>query len=127
MRKSTRFILIGILVACGVLLLIETKNHGLSHLYDDVLYDNYSHYLPCDQLPTVAEVEAAMAEHTDVIARIEQISPSNVVIALSEYGDTCPGKADILIHYPGHQSRLEIEEILGGKTFFGIPCRFQNW
>jgi hypothetical protein len=51
----------------------------------------------------------------------------SVMVSLGDYGVTCPGKADILIQYPSHQSRLEIEAILGGKTFFGIPCRFQNW
>jgi hypothetical protein len=33
----------------------------------------------------------------------------------------------VVIYYPGHSQRVEIERILGGKTFFGLPARWRNW
>lgn len=36
------------------------------------------------------------------------------------------GKGDIEISYGAHQSRVIIEKIIGGDTFFGIPYRLRN-
>lgn len=131
MKLSKKFVLIAILslilVLLGVFLVVEAQGHWLRHLVDDVLYDNYDHYLPCAQLPDLALVEEVLAAHGALITQLEQLSPGNVMIELDDLADTCPGKADIVIYYPSHAIRLEIENILGGKTFFGIPCRWRNW
>jgi hypothetical protein len=130
MRKKTiLLIILGslIIISCAVVLIMEFANRSLSHFVDEVIYNDYNHYLPCDKLPTSEEVNTVMLAHADVITRIEALSPGNVVVALEEYGEICPTKADIRIYYPSRQVREQIEDILGGKTFFNIPCRFHNW
>ena len=39
----------------------------------------------------------------------------------------CPGthRADLIISYPGHSQRIEIERLPGGKSFFGLPVRWR--
>lgn len=130
MKKRHIILLIflaGLLTICIALVLIEFQTKIIRHYIDDILYDNYDHYLSCEKLPTVSEVEAALSAHQDVIQRIEGMNPGQVIVEMEIYEVKCPGKADLIIHYPSHQNQLEIEEILGGKTFFGIPCRWQNW
>lgn len=116
-----------LLLLVAVILILEAETNIIKHTIDDRLYDNYNHYLACNELPTVGVVELALNQHQDTVRQIEEVSPDNVVVSLERYENDCKGKADILINYPSHDSRLAIEKILGGKTFFGIPCRFRNW
>ena len=116
-----------LLILVAVILILEVETNFIKHTIDDRLYDNYNHYLACEELPTVNVVELALSQHQNTVRQIEELSPGNVVVSLNPYENDCKGKADILIHYPSHESRLAIEKILGGKTFFGIPCRFRNW
>lgn len=37
-------------------LLLEMKTHLLRRAYDDLVLDNWSHYLPCEKLPAEAEI-----------------------------------------------------------------------
>ena len=90
---------------------------------DNFIYDNKNHYLPCEKLPSEAEVRKIVQEHQDVISAIEQVNPGFVGVELSP---SCAGKADLLIWYASHADRLEIEKIIGGDTFFGIPFRLNN-
>jgi hypothetical protein len=39
---------------------------------------------------------------------------------------SCQGRADILFWYVSHQDRLEIKELIGSETFFGVPYRLEN-
>jgi hypothetical protein len=43
--------------------------------------------------------------------------------------EECPGQdwADLIVSYPGHAQRVEIEKMLGGKTFYGNPMCWRNW
>lgn len=131
MKNSTKILWIGFLsilvLLITVVLILEAETHFIKHATDDWLYDNYNHYLPCEKLPTLLEVEETMQQNQDTLRRIEEVSPGNVMLSLYRYADDCNGKADILIQYPSHEIRLTIEQILGGKTFFGIPCRWRNW
>lgn len=117
-------VIASILLICAGCLLVEAQTRTLRRLVDDVVYDNRNHYLPCEQLPTLSEVEDVVKEHEDVIRQIEQVSPGNVGIEVDTV--TCPGKADILIWYGSHEDRTTIEGIIGEDTFFGIPYRLQN-
>lgn len=64
-----------VLVVCVGILFIETKTKTVRRLIDDVIYDNRNHYLSCEQLPPVSEVERVVQEHQDVIQQIEAVHP----------------------------------------------------
>ena len=84
--------------------------------------------LPCDQLPTIEEVENVFAEQQEQIKRIEgqcvygQIFPAHRVGGNPE---KCPGKSDIIIQYATVTDRSCFKKALG-DTFFGLPYRMQN-
>ena len=109
--------------ACLSLVLIETRTKVLRHAVDDLVYDNKNHYLPCEKLPTETEVKKIVQEHQDVVQAIEQVHPGFVSV---EIHPACAGKADLLIWYDSHENRLEIERMISGDTFFGIPYRLHN-
>ncbi len=92
-------------------------------LVDDLIYDNYHHYLPCEQLLTTAEIERALAEHAAIVDQIRAVGTDTDIQMDDEV--RCPGTdhADLIIYYPSHSQRQQIEQILGGKTFFGLPVR----
>lgn len=93
------------------------------HTFDNLVYDNKNHYLPCEKLPDEAEVRRIVQEHQDVIQTIEQVDPGFVGV---EIGTPCAGKADLVIWYGTHEDRLGIERIIGDDTFFGVPYRLNN-
>ncbi|MCG2786578.1 MAG: hypothetical protein L6461_15915, partial [Anaerolineae bacterium] len=62
-------------------------------------------------------------EYQNLIQEIEQVNPGFIFVSIKS---PCPGKGEILIEYPSHQNRLQIEELIGDETFFGIPYRGIN-
>ena len=112
-----------VVLACLGLVLVEAQTKVLRHTIDNFVYDNKNHYLPCETLPTEVEVQTIVQEHQDVIEAIERVNPGFVGV---EIDTSCAGKADLLIWYGTHENRLEIERIIGGDTFFGIPYRLNN-
>jgi len=117
-------ILVDILICLGFLLFFEFKNHPLMHWLDNLLYDNYNHYLKCEELPLIEDIEAVVSLHQDILAQIEQINPGLVGWEVEE---TCPGRGDILFWYASHANRNTIEGIIGSEdNFFGIPIRLRN-
>lgn len=124
MKKRNLFLIVGSILILGAAFLIMF--HIPQHLVDDVLYDNYNHYLPCSSLPQTAEIERALKEHAATTDRIRAIS-ADIEVQIDT--EKCPGqdRADLLISYANHSQRVEIERILGAKTFFGIPTRWRNW
>jgi hypothetical protein len=126
MKKESRIIifLLILISLCVVVILIETQNHTIRSIFDDFIYDNKNHYLPCEKLPSRDEVTKIIAEHQNAIKEIEAVNPGLVGIEIDT--TTCQGKADLIFWYASHENRLEIEEIIGDETFFGIPYRLQN-
>ena len=124
MKKKFYLVIIGFLVLAG--LFLSSRTHFLRRMVDDVLYDNYNHYLACEDLPQKDEIEQTLAEHIDVIDQIRSISPE---VDISIDDTICPAndRADLIISYASHSQRTAIEDIIGGKTFFGIPVRWRNW
>jgi hypothetical protein len=122
-KRSTIIFLALVIILCLGAIAIEAQTM-IRRTIDDVLYDNRNHYLPCEQLPTELEVRKVVAEHQDVIQQMEQVNPGLVGVEIDT--STCPGKADLLIWYASHQNRLDIEEIIAGETFYGVPYRLQN-
>jgi hypothetical protein len=123
-NKKTFIWLAGLLLIIGLVGLYQSR--VIHRIVSDVVYDNYDHYLPCERLPLTAEVEAAAAGHTAIIDQILALSPN---VAFKVEKQVCSGTdhADIVIYYPGHAQREQIEGLLGGKTFFGIPARWINY
>jgi len=124
-RKSifVAALIVGAIAFAG-LLILEGRAKFFGRAYDNFILDNKDHYLPCDQLPSETQVTQMLAEHQDVVQRIERVNPGYVGVEIES--QTCPGKADILIWFGTHQDRELIEKIIGGESFFGIPYRLQN-
>lgn len=113
-----------LLVVCLGTIAFEAQTKIVRRSIDKILYDNWNHYLPCDQLPTELDVRLVIEEHLETIKAIEQVNPGLVGLEVDTL--TCPGKADLVIWYASHENRLAIEAILTGDTFYGIPYRLQN-
>ena len=132
----------------------ETRSHTLSKLLDKIS-DNRNHYLMCDQLPTVDEVNVTVQNHRDVIEKIikevgrkyrdgeikvtwEVKNNRGTALEGDQNGSyfgvywgepytNCQntGRGDILFDYLSHSDREIIERTLG-ENFFGIPYRGEN-
>jgi hypothetical protein len=124
LQKNTFLFLIGLFIICTLATILEMQFKILRRGYDDFIMDNRNHYLSCEELPAKTEVERAVEQHRDVIQQIEQVAPEFVGVEIDSL--TCEGKADLLIWYGTHQQRVAIEQIIAGRTFFGIPYRLQN-
>ena len=115
---------LAVCVLCGAAAVILIRGHILGRLYNDIVLDNYDHFLPCEKLPTSAEVNRILDEHEAVLEATKDVTPGHVFVEIDDH--TCPGRADIIISYATHGDRLAIEEILSGHTFLGVPCRLRN-
>jgi hypothetical protein len=96
----------------------------LREVRDDLIYDSKNHYLSCDELPTSEEVARVVSEHQEALQKIKQVNPGFVMVQIDTRA--CPGRLDIVILYASHRDRVEIEKIINGYTFFGIPYRLIN-
>jgi hypothetical protein len=125
-NKSSKLIAVVSIVAvvCLGLLVLEAQTKVLRHTIDNFVYDNKNHYLPCDKLPTEAEVNRVVQEHKNIVEAIEKVNSGLVGVEID--ATTCSGKADLVIWYGSDADRIEIEKIIGGNTFFGIPYRLNN-
>lgn len=117
------FVVVAFVIVCFGSIAIEAQFKIFRRVIDDVVYDNKNHYLPCKKLPIEGEVVAVLEQHQDLVREIEGVNPGLVGIDIDT---SCPGKADLVIWYASHGDRLEIEQILGADTFFGIPYRLNN-
>jgi len=78
---------------------------------------------PCDQLPTVEELEKVMAENKEIVEQIKDLAFVDVFRDGSD--GNCPGKAEIFIRYGTVFQRNKIKNLIG-DTFFGYPYRMFN-
>jgi hypothetical protein len=123
-RRAVRLVFVlAATLCCGAAVSLAGGN-VLGRLYNDIVLDNYDHFLPCEKLPTSAEVNRILDEQEDVLEAIKDVNPGHIFVEVDEW--TCPGRADIIISYATHQDRLAIEKIIGGETFFGVPYRLRN-
>ncbi len=122
-KQASKMGLLLLIVAMVIGIGFEYKTHFVKKAVANILYDNREHYLSCAELPTLSEVEQVVEEHQNLIREIEQVNPGFIFVSINA---PCPGKGEILIEYPSHQNRLQIEELIGDKTFFGIPYRGIN-
>jgi hypothetical protein len=121
--KQKIIVVVSLLTAVALLLFLEFQAKIIRQTLDDVLYDNRFHYISCEKLPSIAEVEKVIAEHQYVIRQIEAVNPGFVGIEVNTCGT---GNADITFWYGSHKDRIAIENIIGSDTFFGVPYNLQN-
>ena len=121
--RRTTVIAISLLSALVILLVLEFQTKIIRRTFDDVMYDNRFHYIACEKLPRLAEVDKADDEHQDVIRQIEALNPGFVDVEVNACG---PENADITFWYGSHKDRIAIETLIGSDTFFGIPYNLQN-
>jgi len=121
--KQKIIVAVSLLTTVVLLLFLEVQAKFLRQTLDDVLYDNRFHYISCEKLPSIAEVEKVIAEHQDAIRQIEAVNPGFVGI---EVNICSIGNADITFWYGSHKDRMVIENIIGSDTFFGVPYNLQN-
>lgn len=88
----------------------------------------------CEGFPSVEEVKQVLAEHSDLVKQIEDVSPGHVSVHLTP----CPGGAFITILYGGISEKMEIERVLDAAgareegranvpwEFFGVPYGWVN-
>lgn len=128
----------------------ERKTHYFRRLLDNIIADNKNHYLSCDQLPNVEQVDKVVREHKDVVEQIikkvgqryhdSEVTPlwryntvtdgEDSYISFS-WGESYPNcentsKGDIEIMYSARRDRILIEKIINSDTFFGIPYNLTN-
>ena len=122
-RKAALIIILALVLV--ILVLLESSTHFVHRIIDDVLYDNYHHYLQCEDLPEITAVENAVTEHQETIREIESLAEGQVTVNVD--ASSCPGRGSIVIFFPSHTVREQIEDILGGRSFYGIPVTLINW
>jgi len=75
---------------------------------------------PCDQLPTVAEVNAALTSHQDLAEEIKALSNDITV----EVGKPCSDDQDrglVMVSYGSKSERDAIADLLSRRDGFGVP------
>ena len=117
---------IALVLCCLCMLLLASCGPG--GVEDSLLYQEW-HRTGCPGFPSLAEVESVLAEHQELMQRIESIPD----VAFVEIGD-CPGGKHLEIYFGGVATGREILELFdeagareeGPRTFFGIPFLLFN-
>lgn len=124
MQKRKCLRILCILLFVFAFFLIENSTHFLRRIIDDALYDSYHHYLRCDELPLLEEVNKNVREHEKTVEQIKSLEINSVLFYVDS--TSCIGRGSIVISYPSRAIHRQIEQILGGSTFFGIPITLLN-
>jgi hypothetical protein len=124
MEKSRKIGLIigGVVIVIVAFVIVELTTHVIGKWVNSTVYDNRVHYVSCEKLPALSEVESLMEEHQDVIQQIEDIHPGFTKVNVDS---SCPGKGSLVIEYASHEDRTQIEALIG-DTFFGVPWKGIN-
>ncbi len=124
MQKRKCLRILCILLFVFTFFLIENSTHFLRRIIDDALYDSYHHYLRCDELPLLEEVNKNVREHEKTVEQIKSLEINSVLFYVDS--TSCIGRGSIVISYPSRAIHRQIEQILVGSTFFGIPITLVN-
>ena len=119
---------IALVLCCLCLPLLASCDPGVG---DDLLYIEWSR-TGCPGFPSRAEVELVLAEHQELVQRLE--SMRNVFVSIQFIPDCPEGRRYLEIYYGGAATAWEILEILdeagareeGPRTFFGVPFLLNN-
>ena len=124
MQKRKYLRILCILLFVFTFFLIENSTHFLRRIIDDAVYDSYHHYLRCDELPLLEEVNKNVREHEKTVEQIKSLEINSVLFYVDS--TSCIGRGSIVISYPSRAIHRQIEQILVGSTFFGIPITLLN-
>ena len=124
MQRRNYLLILCILQFLFSILLIENSTHFFRRIIDDALYDSYHHYLRCDELPLLEEVNKNVREHEKTVEQIKSLEINSVLFYVDS--TSCIGRGSIVISYPSRAIHRQIEQILVGSTFFGIPITLLN-
>ena len=116
--------ILGIVILLMGALLIEMKARPIQRAYDNWVMDNVHHYVSCENLPTLVEVTKVLERKQALVQKIEAVNPGFTHVSIRA---ECPQNASILIEYPGHQNRLEIEAIVANENFDNVPYTLINY
>ncbi len=120
-QKRGLFVVVTV-ITIAALVWIEFDTHLIGRWVASTIYDNRANFLSCDELPDLSDVKSLMEQHNQLIQEIKNIDPENIEITID---NSCPGKGRLVIYYPSHNVRTQIEELLG-DSFFGIPWKGIN-
>ena len=107
---------VGLLVVAAVLV--------APPVVQELLYDSRSSGVPCAELPTAAEVRAALERNADLVRDIQDVGDW-VSVAASSTCDADPDRTEIVVFYPGGDDRENIQELLRQRSF-GVPVSLRN-
>lgn len=112
------------LAAAGVLVVVAViVAPRLEGWWTDAVLDSREVQVPCGQRPSAAEARRVLGEQRELVRRIEAVDPS-VLVTVDEAG--CEGRGALVFFYGAHRHRKQIERLIGGDTFFGIPYSLRN-
>lgn len=75
---------------------------------------------PYDQLPTVAEAAAALAEHQDLAEEIKALG-DGIAVEVSQPFPEHPDRGLIRVSYRSRSERNAIADLLSQREGFGVP------
>ena len=127
LRRSGCFTLLGALIlVVAVLVVVEANTAFVQDLALEALMGTKRTRIPCAQWPTPDEARQAIDAHPRVVSQIVAVSPRVVSVEV-EQRKRCPGRALIMIYFPGRREGNAIKSILGDESyFFGVPYEMRN-
>jgi hypothetical protein len=99
---------VSLLSALAVLLFLEFQTKIIRRTFDNVIYDNRFHYISCEKLPPIAQVDKVVNEHQDLIRQIEAVNPGFVGVEVNACGAE---NADLTFWYGSHNDRIAIDRL----------------
>lgn len=79
--------------------------------------------VPCDELPSMAEVEQALERQADLVERVEALD--NVMVYPSSCGEVPDGGTEIMILVPSKAVSDAVQDILRTEPFT-VPWTIRN-
>ena len=113
-------------IVVAILAVVEANTALVQDSVSEALLGTKRTRVPCAQWPTPDEARHAIDEHPQVVNQIVAVSPRVVSVEV-EGRKRCPGKALIMIYFPGWREENAIMSILGDEIYFlGIPYEMRN-
>ena len=115
-------------IAAGVLaflIIVEVRTYYTRDLILEFIYGHAPNRLPCDEWPTPAEVERAIADNPRMVQRILAVHErAHLVINIW----TCPGKAELIVYLPTIKAIEEVKDMFEDyRRIFGVPSALGNF
>ena len=122
-RYLRRFKWIASFSLLGLILVLVLSPNRLWMFYNQWFLGNKLVNLDCEQLPTVEEVYYVLESNGETLVQLESLKPGDIRVDVEE---KCPGRSLLVINYTNRSYREEIEALVGGETFDGVPYELYN-